>query len=93
MTPLRIFVRRGAIRRFHRLKQESEGLPVKVEWDRRQGERRAESAVAVESTEQRRSERRREPPFTWRAAEFVVVNEPDVTAPQDTNDPPKNSDR
>jgi hypothetical protein len=90
MTPLRIFVRRGALRRFHRLNQESEGLPVRVEWDRRQDERRTGRAPAPESTERRRAERRRQPPFTWRAAEFVVINEPDADAP-DTNDPPKKS--
>jgi len=84
MTPLRIFVRRGALRRFHRLKQEAEGLPVKVEWDRRMRDRRDAAAAKAETpapptptpTEQRRAERRREPPFTWRAAEFVVVDEP-----------------
>ena len=75
------------------MKQESEGLPVKVEWDRRQRERRAEAAPQPEPTEHRRSERRREPPFTWRAAEFVVVNEPDAAEPQEANDPPKDTDR
>ena len=93
MTPLRIFVRRGALRRFHRLKQESEGLPVKLEWDRRLSDRRVVSSAARGTAERRRAERRREPPFTWRAAEFVVINEPEATDPQETNDPPKTPDR
>ena len=95
MTPLRIFVRRGALRRFHRLKQEAEGLPVKVEWDRRLRDRREAAASPAETpapptptpTEQRRAERRREPPFTWRAAEFVVVDEPArANEPEDAED-------
>jgi hypothetical protein len=75
MSALRIFVRRGALRRFHRLKQDAEGLPVRVEWDRRQSDRRVDSSQADGSAEQRQAERRREPPFTWQAGEFVVVNE------------------
>ena len=87
MTPLRIFVRRGALRRFHRLKKEAEGLPVKVEWDRRLRDRRVEPAAAPAPTEQRRAERLREPPFTWRAAEFVVVDEPArANEPEDAED-------
>ena len=75
MTALRIFVRRGAIRRFHRLRRDAEGLPVSVEWDRRQRERRTDAMP--NATEQRRaSDRRSEPPFTWDAAEFVVVSDP-----------------
>ena len=75
MSPLRIFVRRGAIRRFHRLTRDAEGLPVSVEWDRRQQERR--SQVTSPSTQQRRaSDRRGDPPFTWNTAEFVVVHDP-----------------
>ena len=88
MTPLRIFVRRGAIRRFHRLTRDAENLPVRVEWDRRQGERRTESAEsdqpaepAEPPTDQRRAERRSDPPFTWKAAEFVVVNDPSEDEP------------
>jgi hypothetical protein len=74
MTALRIFVRRGAIRRFHRLTRDADTLPVSVEWDRRQGERRTESAPAP--VDQRQSDRRGDPPFTWNAAEFVVVPDP-----------------
>jgi hypothetical protein len=79
MTALRIFVRRGAIRRFHRLTRDAEGLPVSVEWDRRQRERRTEEPDSS-PTEQRRSDRRADPPFTWDAAEFVVVNDPSEKA-------------
>jgi hypothetical protein len=86
MTPLRIFVRRGALRRFHRLKQDSEGLPIKVEWDRRHDERPGGTPPATGADQQRRTERRREPPFTWRTAEFVVANDPDAADRPDTND-------
>src|SRR4051812_37310407 len=82
MSALRIFVRRGALRRFHKLKQDAEGLPVEVDWDRRASERRAEAEKpASNPAEQRQSERRREPPFTWVAGEFVVVNEPPASDP------------
>lgn len=76
MTPLRIFVRRGALRRFHRLTRDAKGLPVSVEWDRRTGERLVdppETSAAIESTA---GDRRSDPPLTWTAGEFVVVNDP-----------------
>lgn len=94
MTKLRIFVRRGALRRFHRLSRDAEGLPVSVEWDRRQGDRRADPSSETSVSQltgvpadgappavpagaaQRRGDRRGDPPFTWTAAEFVVVNDP-----------------
>jgi hypothetical protein len=66
-------VKRGALRRFDQLKTKSEGLPVEVKWDRRTSERRTESSA--ESTDRRKQERRQAPPFTWDAAEFVVVGD------------------
>ena len=68
---LRIYVKRGAIRRFARLTRDSRLLPVAIEWDRRQQERRAERKSAPQ--EQRKSDRRRKPPFTWEMADFVVT--------------------
>jgi hypothetical protein len=90
MSALRIFVRRGALRRYDRLKKDAEGLPVQVEWDRRKSDRRGDTPTAPEpeSSEQRQAERRREPPFTWAAGEFVVVNDPpaDDSASDDSPD-------
>jgi len=68
---LRIFVKRGALWRFHRLTRDSEKLPVSVEWDRRYQDRRAASADVP--TDQRREDRRGAMPFTWDTAQFVVV--------------------
>ncbi len=68
---LRIFVRRGALRRFHRLKRDAQDLPVEITWDRRQQERR-ETADAGHP-ERRKEDRRKEPSFTWEMADFVVV--------------------
>jgi hypothetical protein len=68
---VRIFVRRGALRRFDRLKRDAATLPVTVEWDRRLGERRADPSRTT--PEQRRGDRRRQPPFTWDKAGFVLV--------------------
>jgi hypothetical protein len=68
-----IRVKRGALRRFDQLKTKSEGLPVDVKWDRRTTERRAESST--EGADRRRKERRQPPPFTWDAAEFVIVGD------------------
>src|SRR5690349_15111409 len=68
-----IRVKRGALRRFDQLKTKSDGLPVEVKWDRRTSERRAEPSA--ETPNRRKKERRQPPPFTWDAAEFVVVGD------------------
>jgi hypothetical protein len=69
---LQIVVRHRALKRFASLKEKSANLPVTVLWDRRTGERRTEPGQAA--GERRRAERRGEPPFTWTAADFVVVD-------------------
>jgi hypothetical protein len=71
--PVQIFVRIGALKRFHVLKQKTAELPVTVSWDRRRGERR--QASENPQTDQRKSDRRASPPFTWKVADFVVVEE------------------
>ena len=76
MSALRIFVRRGAIRRFHLLKRDATGLPVSVEWDRRRSDGR--SGEEAGSANVRKVERRGAAPFTWDTADFVVVEEPAV---------------
>ena len=75
MTSLRIFVKRGAIWRFHRLTRDAQKLPITVEWDRRKEDRRA--AASPVPREQRKEDRRGEAPFTWNTAEFVVVDDRD----------------
>lgn len=79
--PIRILVRRGALRRFDALTRKTAELPVDVSWDRRTGNRRAGSDAGA--VERRAGDRRRTPPFTWEAADFVVVA-PDDAEPQDT---------
>ena len=81
--PVQIFVRIGALKRFHVLKQKTAELPVTVLWDRRRGERRSASdEIPAEPTpespraDQRKSDRRGTPPYTWQVADFVVVEEP-----------------
>ena len=76
-TP-QIFVRRGALRRFDRLKKAAADLPVAIEWDRRTDERRTASKSVSNDT--RKNERRQQPPFTWKVADFVVVDAPAKTA-------------
>jgi hypothetical protein len=71
---LRIFVRRGALRRFARLERDSRDLPVTITWDRRQQDRRAEGADVT--AERRQSDRRKDAPFTWESADFVVAKPP-----------------
>jgi hypothetical protein len=73
--PVNIIVRRGALRRFDKLKTQAEGLPVKVTWDRRLGERRKSSSAAP--AERRGPDRRKQPSFTWELADFVVVEPED----------------
>jgi hypothetical protein len=71
---LRIIVKRGALRRFHRLKQQTVDLPVSVEWDRRT----AQPDDPGTARPCRPTEERRGPlPFTWQVAEFVAVNDTD----------------
>ena len=75
MRSVRIFVKRGALWRFHRLTRDSHTLPISVEWDRRVDDRRAASTPV--DTDQRKQDRRGAAPFTWDAAQFVVVDERD----------------
>lgn len=74
MTPVRIFVRIGALKRFHMLKEKTSELPVEVVWDRRRRERR--SAPPSAASERRAQDRRQQLPFTWEVADFVVAEEP-----------------
>ncbi len=71
---IQIVVRRGALRRFASLDEKRGELPVALLWDRRLNDRRTDGESA--SGERRVSERRREPPFTWTTAEFLVVETP-----------------
>ena len=70
---VRMFVRIGALKRFHFLKKKTADLPVSVEWDRRRTERRSDDQPDTPTT--RSGERRGSPPFTWETADFVVVEE------------------
>jgi hypothetical protein len=70
-APIRMIVRRGAHKRFADLKKKTAHLHVEVEWDQRTNERRQEPCLS--DSERRRKERRGPPPFTWDAADFVVV--------------------
>ncbi|HET9194413.1 MAG TPA: hypothetical protein VFO21_16135 [Vicinamibacterales bacterium] len=83
---VRMFVRIGALKRFHFLKKKTADLPVSVEWDRRRSDRR--SAEEPETPDLRGAERRGTPPFTWDTADFVVVEESPVPVGADK----KNSD-
>ena len=77
-----IIVRRGAVRRFDELARKTADLPVGISWDRRTENRRASSQSAP--LERRSGDRRKKTPFTWDAADFVVVDaaqDPDVTSP------------
>ena len=69
---VRMFVRIGALKRFHFLKKKTEDLPVSVEWDRRRADRRSGEDAGANL---RKDERRAAPPFTWETADFVVVEE------------------
>jgi hypothetical protein len=77
--PIELVVRRGALWRFNTLKKKTAELPVRVRWDRRQGDRRTATAEAPE--DRRGTDRRQQPPFTWELADFVVVGQPAATDP------------
>jgi hypothetical protein len=70
--PVGIVVRRGALRRFDALTRKTAELPVEITWDRRLDDRRGGDASAP--VERRSGDRRKAPPFTWEAADFVVVD-------------------
>ena len=70
--PIGIVVRRGALRRFDALTRKTAELPVVVSWDRRTQQRRSTSETAP--VERRSDDRRKALPFTWEAADFVVVD-------------------
>jgi hypothetical protein len=84
-VPLEIVVRRGAIRRFHKLSQKTESLPVAVTWDRRLGDRR--TAAVTASEDRRGPDRRQKPPFTWDVSDFVIVAKPEKRAARGTRKP------
>ncbi len=69
--PVRLIVRRGAVRRFDALKRKTSTLDVEVSWDRREAERRTASDNVP--ADRRKRERRGTPPFTWDLADFAVV--------------------
>ena len=71
-----LIVRRGALRRFNRLKRDAAALAVDVTWDRREQDRRCAASKDVGEIT-RKGERRRKAPFTWDAADFVVVEKPE----------------
>jgi hypothetical protein len=66
---VRIFVRIGALRRFHALTKKTEDLPVEVKWDRRKDDRDGTRTSSE-------ADRRGKPPYTWDVADFVVVEDP-----------------
>lgn len=68
--PVTLVVRRGALRRFDRLKQATRELPADVIWDRRAAGRGADpEASGVEP----KKDRRKATPSTWDLADFVVT--------------------
>ena len=74
----RVYVKRGAQRRFDRLEREARGLPVVVQWDRRVAERRnASEAPGAElvGLAPRRNDRRKGATFNFQQTDFVVVEE------------------
>ena len=79
---VRMFVRIGALKRFHFLKKKTADLPVSVEWDRRRTDR--QSGGNADSSNPPDGERRAAPPFTWETADFVVVEEPPVPVGADS---------
>ena len=71
---LRIFVRRGATRRFAKLTRDASNLPVAIHWDRRAP---GSSSDRSDGPSARRvaGDRRQEPPYTWTVADFVVAED------------------
>jgi hypothetical protein len=83
--PIGIVVRRGALRRFDALTRKTAELPVEITWDRRLEDRRSSDDTA--GVERRSGDRRRKPPFTWEAADFVVVDESQARPSETVEEP------
>lgn len=74
VAPVELIVRRGALRRFDKLKQATAELPVKLTWDRRVNDGRG--TVKPGQRDPGYADRRGAPPYTWDAADFLVVGKP-----------------
>jgi hypothetical protein len=68
--PVTLVVRRGALRRFDRLKEATREMPAEVVWDRREG-RGSEPSVA--GVTKPKKDRRKATPSTWELADFAVA--------------------
>lgn len=70
-----LVVRRGALRRFDRLKEAARELPAEVIWDRR-GVRPASDGVPPAT------DRRKGSPATWELADFAVAATASAASPR-----------
>ena len=68
--PVTLVVRRGALRRFDRLKEATREMPAEVVWDRREGRGRETSGTSVTKP---KKDRRKAVPSTWELADFAVA--------------------
>jgi hypothetical protein len=80
--PVTLVVRRGALRRFDRLKEATRELPADVIWDRRLQRQGSEPPTA--GGVQPADNRRKATPSTWDLADFAVA---ESTAPLRPNGP------
>jgi hypothetical protein len=73
-TPI-LIVRREAFDRYAQLREMGDAWGIPVIWDRRLGDRRqaVQGPPVPERFERRRADRRRAPPITWRALDFVLT--------------------
>jgi len=70
--PVTLVVRRGALRRFDRLKQATRELPAEVIWDRR-GKGKSGSDSSSAAVADPTKNRRKTTPSTWDLADFVLT--------------------
>jgi len=73
--PITLVVRRGALRRFDRLKQATRELPADVIWDRRGAGKGPASGAHADGPAQ---DRRKATAPTWDMADFVVTSKADA---------------
>jgi hypothetical protein len=83
--PVTLVVKRGALRRFDRLKQAARELDAEVIWDRRAGGRDQPASSGNGAVEPSKN-RRKATPSTWDLADFVVSEiEPGADIDPSTN--------
>jgi len=85
-----IIVRRGCQERFEQLREVFSDEDVEVLWDRRADDRRHQEGEVP--LDRRVRDRRRPPPRSWTALDFIVIPDRTATGANELEDQPSRTD-